>query len=139
LCYDRSRAIEKILRYSGFETRHIALYAIVPETSAMRALMTRGIPSHAVSEVRTRRGWLVVDSNDAWLSLDRSNLPVTMSTIRAAALGQAHPDWRAAPPNAIYLHPFTFVYGLYSRNGHLYPPYDFIPDVAYPELIDNLS
>ena len=26
LCYDRSRVIEKILRYSGFETRHISIY-----------------------------------------------------------------------------------------------------------------
>ena len=139
LCYDRSRAIEKILRYSGFQTRHIALYTIPPNSSAVHALVTPGIASHAVSEVLTRRGWLVVDSNDPWLSLDRSNLPVTMSTIQAASRGDAHPAWRAAPPNGIYLHPFTFVYGLYLRNGHLYPPYDFIPDVAYAELIDNLS
>jgi hypothetical protein len=139
LCYDRSRAIEKILRYSGFRTRHIALYTIPPNSSAVHALVTRGIASHAVSEVLTRRGWLVVDSNDAWLSLDRSSLPVTMAAIQAASRGGAHPAWRVAPPNEIYLHPFTFVYGLYSRNGHLYPPYDFIPDVAYAELIDNVS
>jgi hypothetical protein len=139
LCYDRSRAIEKILRYSGFRTRHIALYAIPSNSSAAHALLTRGIPSHAVSEVLTRRGWLVVDSNDPWLSLDRSNMPVPMTAIHAASRGESHPAWRVGPPNAIYLHPFTFVYGLYSRNGHLYPPYDFIPDVAYGELIDNLS
>ena len=139
LCYDRSRAIEKILRYSGFQTRHIAIYAIAPNSSAAHALLTRGTPSHAVTEVLTRRGWLVVDSNDRWLSLDASNTPVPMQTIRAAAVGTAHPAWITAPPNEIYLHPFTFVYGLYSRNGHLYAPYDFIPDVAYGELIDNLS
>lgn len=139
LCYDRSRAIEKILRYSGFRTRHIALYAIPPNSSVAHALLTRGIPSHAITEVLTKRGWLVVDSNDPWLSLDRSNTPVTMATIQAAARQDAHPAWQVPPPNEIYLHPFAFVYGLYSRNGHMYPPYDFIPDVAYAELIDNLS
>ncbi|HTI39450.1 MAG TPA: transglutaminase domain-containing protein [Vicinamibacterales bacterium] len=139
LCYDRSRAIEKILRYSGFETRHIALYAIAPNGSALHALLASGTPSHAITEVRTQRGWLVVDSNNPWLSLDSSNLPVSMTRIRDAARGAAHLAWRTPPPNEIYQHPFTFVYGLYSRNGHFYPPYDFIPDVAYGELIDNLS
>ena len=138
LCYDRSRAIEKILRYSGFQTRHIALYTIPPHTSAARALLTPGIPSHAVSEVLTKDGWLVVDSNAAWLSLDHLDRPVTMATIQMASRGDAHPAWHTAPPNEIYLRPFTFVYGLYSRNGHMYPPYDFIPDVSYAELIDNL-
>lgn len=138
-CYDRSRTIEKILRYTGFRTRHVAIYAIGANSSALRALVTRGTPSHAVSEVLTRRGWLVVDSNDAWLSLDTANRPVAVKAIRDAALGGAQPQWRAAPPTSIYVHPFTFVYGLYSRNGHFYPPYDFIPDVSYGELIDNLS
>jgi hypothetical protein len=61
-----------------------------------------------------------------------------MATIRAASRRRAHPAWRAGPPNAIYLRPFTVVYGLYSRNGHLYPPYDFVPDVSYAELTDNI-
>jgi hypothetical protein len=138
LCYDRSRVIEKILRYSGFRTRHIAMYAIPPRSSALRALLTRGTASHAISEVWTKRGWLVVDSNNAWLSLDKSDQPVSMDTIRAAAVGGPKPAWRIAPPNSIYLHPFTFVYGLYSRNGHFYAPYDFVPDVSYGELIDNI-
>ena len=138
-CYDRSRTIEKILRYAGFRTRHVAIYAIEPNSSALHALVTRGTPSHAVSEVLTSRGWLVVDSNDAWLSLDTSNRPVPMKSIHDAASEGAQLHWRAAPPTSIYVHPFTFVYGLYSRNGHFYAPYDFIPDVSYGELIDNLS
>jgi len=138
LCYDRSRVIEKILRSAGLRTRHIALYAIPPGDSALRALLTKGTPSHAVTEVWTEQGWLVVDSNAPWLSLDRSDRPVPMAVMHSAATGQTHVAWRTPPPNDIYAHPFTFVYGLYSRNGRLYPPYDAIPDVEYGELMDNI-
>ena len=138
LCYDRSRAIEKILRYAGFEVRHISLYSTRDSGSALAALATAGTPSHAVSEVRTREGWLVLDSDDPWVSLDASNGPVAMQTMKAAASGAVHPQWKTPVPNGIYLRPFTFVYGLYSRHGRFYPPYDFIPDVNYTELVQNV-
>lgn len=138
LCYDRSRAIEIILRYAHFNVRHIALYSTTGTRSALRSLITSGVPSHAVSEVQTARGWLVVDSNDPWLSLDVNGAPVAMQTIQAAAAGAQHPQWKTPPPNAIYTQSFTFVYGLYSRHGRFYPPYDFIPDVNYSELAENI-
>ena len=105
----------------------------------MRALLTPGDPSHAVSEVLTRRGWLVVDSNTRWLALDRSSAPVSIAAVRASAAGRAPIAWRQPPPFAIYRHPFVFVYGLYSRHGEFYPPYDFVPDVNYAELMHNVS
>ena len=41
----------------------------------------------------------------------------------------------------IYDDPFTFVYGLYSRHGKFYPPYNFVPDINYKtwliEINDN--
>jgi len=138
LCYDRSRAIETILRYAHLNVRHIALYSTARTGSALRSLITSGVPSHAASEVQTARGWLVVDSNDPWISLDVNGDPVTMQTIQAAADGGAPPQWKRPPPNAIYTQRFTFVYGLYSRHGRFYPPYDFIPDVNYSELVENI-
>ena len=63
LCYDRSRVIEKILRYSGFTTRHFSMYSTKRSRSAFKSFLTPGIPSHAATEVFTTRGWLVVDSN----------------------------------------------------------------------------
>jgi hypothetical protein len=138
LCYDRSRVIEKILRYSGLTTRHVALYAVPEAGSALGALLTPGSPSHATTEVLTPEGWLVVDSNAPWLSLDRSGRPVSIAAMQAAASGSAQIAWRTPPPNGLYVHPFTFVYGLYSRNGRFYPPYDSIPDVQYGELMDNV-
>jgi hypothetical protein len=139
MCYDRSRTVEKVLRHHGFRTRHLAIYSTVQTGSAARSLLTPGTDSHAVTEVLTRRGWLVVDSNLPWVSVQEDGNPVSMARIHAAALpGGAPIAWQAAPPLAIYRDTFTFVYGLYSRHGQFYAPYNFVPDVNYGELVQNL-
>lgn len=137
LCYDRSRAIEKALRYLGFATRHVSIYSTVDTGSALKSLVTQGVPSHAVSEVLTGNGWLVVDSNAAWLSLDARGGPLSIDAIADAAKNGTRLQFRSPPPTDIYLHPFTRVIGLYSRHGRFYPPYDPIPDVNYGELLQN--
>lgn len=139
LCYDRSRAIEKILRYVGFETRHIAIYSTKKTGSFLKSLTTPGVASHAVTEVLTQKGWLVVDSNHRWVSLDSNNNPVPISQIQLMAAGSNNISWNQEPPNKKYLQPFTYVYGLYSRHGKFFPPYNFIPDVNYQELAQNFS
>lgn len=137
LCYDRSRAIEKALRYLGFRTRHVAIYSTKETGSALKSLVTGGTPSHAITEVLTGRGWLVVDSNAPWLALDARGRPLSVQAIGAAANGGARLSFKSRPPTDIYLHPFAAVIGLYSRHGHFYPPYDPIPDVNYGELLQN--
>lgn len=62
--YDRSRVIEKILRYSGFDTRQISIDSTTKTHSAFKSYITPGVPSPAVTEVFTKKGWLVVDSNN---------------------------------------------------------------------------
>ena len=37
----------------------------------------------------------------------------------------------------IYTNFFVAVYGLYSRHGRFYPPYNLIPDINYGEFIQN--
>jgi Transglutaminase-like superfamily len=138
LCYDRSRAIEKILKYLGFETRHIAIYSTKKTGSSIKALFTPGPNSHAVTEVLTQKGWLVIDSNHRWVSLDSNNNPVPIFQIQLMAMGSKNISWVNEPPNKRYIKPFTFIYGLYSRHGKFYPPYNFIPDVNYRELIENI-
>ena len=137
LCFDRSRVIEKILRYASLEVRHIALYSTRETGSAMKSLLAPGVSSHAVTEVLTKKGWLVVDSNDPWVSLDATASPVSIWRIKASADQRVRLVW-SKPPNEIYEQPFTFVYGLYSRHGKLYPPYDLIPDINYAELAQNV-
>lgn len=136
LCYDRSRVIEKILRHLNFQTRHIAIYSTEKTHSSFLSLITPGVSSHAVTEVLTTKGWLVVDSNDPWVSLDTQENPVPMEQIQSDA-GRSTISWFQPFPSGIYKKPFTFVYGLYSRHGRFYPPYDFIPDMNYKELMQN--
>jgi hypothetical protein len=124
LCFDRSRVIEKILRYYGFKTRHISIYSTKNTGSIFKSLVTPGINSHALSEVLTSKGWLVVDSNAEWLAIDKNKEVVTEKLLNNF-------------PSIIYMEDFFVIYGLYSRHGMYYPPYNFIPDINYSEFINN--
>lgn len=137
LCFDRSRVIEKVLSYSGFQTRHVSIFS-TEKSFPLRALATPGVTSHAVTEVRTQRGWLVVDSNDPWTSVGRNGLPMPMERLHAGVREGIPLSWQKAPPNPILNGSYTFVYGLYSRHGRFFPPFNFIPDVHYGELVQNL-
>jgi len=112
LCYDRSRVIEKILRYSVFDTRYISIYSTQKTHSSFKSLMTPDIPSHAVTEVLTKRGWLVADSNNRWLSIETQGNPLSIAKIKLSMEGSDEVLWRHKPPNIIYQEPFTFIYGL---------------------------
>lgn len=136
LCYDRSRAIETILRLHGMKTRHAAVYSTAETDFWLRSLLTPGTASHAVSEVETQKGWLVVDSNARWISLTPQNMPLAMSELRERHTG-AWSHLARKPINRIFTAPFTWVYGLYSRHGKFYPPYLPIPDIEWSEMIDN--
>jgi len=138
LCFDRSRVIEKIYRYFGLKARHVSIYSKVQTGSAIRSLITPGVPSHAVTEVLTKKGWLIVDSNAPWISTDKDNLPLSIKDIQLRIEKYIPIRWNREPAESIYTKPFTFVYGLYSRHGMFYPPYNFIPDVHYGELVQNV-
>jgi hypothetical protein len=137
LCFDRSRVIEKIFRYSGFETRHVSIYSKEKTDSAIKSLITPGVSSHAVTEVLTKNGWLIVDSNAPWVSTDTNNQPVSIGNIQLSIENSVHIKWDTDPPTSIYAKPFTFVFGLYSRHGYFYPPYNFVPDINYGEIVQN--
>lgn len=137
LCYDRSRVIEKILRYLHFQTRHISIYSTEKTHGSLLSLITPGVSSHAVTEVLTSKGWVVVDSNDSWISLDGQRNPISIKRIQSD-VDSGSISWSKPIPNGIYKKPFTFVYGLYSRHGRFYPPYNFIPDINYKELMPNV-
>ena len=122
LCYDRSRTIEKALRLLGFDVRHVFLLSTA-EHSPLAALVTPGVESHAVTEVETVAGWLVVDSNAPWISVDRTGRPVSMADLQDR-LADVSPV-----PDGIYREPVWPIYGLYSRHVRFFPPFNGIPDV----------
>jgi hypothetical protein len=51
--------------------------------SALLAVLTPGTQSHAVTEVRTSKGWLIVGSNDRWISLRADGMPASISDVRS--------------------------------------------------------
>jgi hypothetical protein len=138
LCFDRSRVIEKIYRYAGLRTRHVSIYSTAKTGSAIKSLVTPGVASHAVTEVLTKKGWLIVDSNAPWVSTDKDNKPLSIKDIQLGIDTDIPMRWYKEPAESIYIEPFTFVYGLYSRHGMFYPPYNFIPDIHYGELVQNV-
>ena len=138
LCFDRSRVIEKVLRYSGFDARHVFIVSIAETGSAIKAIMTVGASSHAVTEVFTKNGWLVVDSNAHWVSMDAEGRPISIEKVKYSVEHSVPIRWGLKPPSPIYEEPFIFVYGMYSRHGYFYPPYNSIPDVNYGELLRNV-
>lgn len=140
LCFDRSRAIEKILKYLGFEVRHAAVYSTKDTGSALKSLLTPQNPSHAVSEVKTERGWLVIDSNQRWLGLTSDGEPVDLRKLQTSAYDNETWDPRLkAPLSTILAEPFTYVLGLYSRHGRYYPPYTPIPDADWNQIPYNVT
>ena len=139
LCYDRSRAIEKILAVIGFETRHVAVYG-TDKRNALLALLTPGNDSHALTEVKTNKGWIAIDPNVRWMALTAEGQPLTVAGLRSLDMATAR--WSAgasAAPHPIFRKPYTFVRGLYSRHGRFYAPYSPIPDVNWRQLLENFS
>ncbi|MDQ8699865.1 hypothetical protein [Hyphomicrobium sp. LHD-15] len=136
LCYDRSRAIEKILSWLGFETRHVAIYSTA-DTSPLQALFTPQVASHAVSEALTRKGWMVVDSNARWIGLDQTRDAVSIDDIQSSGL-RGWASESSAPINGIFRGAFIQIRGLYSRHGYFYPPYTPIPDFNFRQVVGNV-
>jgi hypothetical protein len=137
VCYDLSRLIEKALQMHGFRIRHVALYQKPAGKNLMQTLLTRRVISHAVSEVLTSRGWMVVDSVDDWLALDGQQNPLSIEQLSINASLHRSLNW-SGQASKFYEQPFFHVYGLYARHGMFYPPFNPVPDVNYGQLLDNL-
>jgi len=134
LCYDRSNVLEKILESMGFKTRHLSLFAKMADKSLFSELTTQGIRSHSIFEVQTNQGWLIVDTNSKWVSLNSDNIPISMGLLKKNGYNVV---WKETPPLDYYTSPYTHIYGLYSRHGKFFKPYNSIPDFRVQELLYN--
>ena len=139
LCFDRSRAIEQILTYLGFEIRHVAVYDTA-RNGALSAVLTPQNPSHALTEVKTAKGWMAVDPNVKWIGLSPAGEPLSVAKLRTIDTKSA--AWASevtGRPHEIFSKPFVYIRGLYSRHGRFYPPYSPIPDVNWGQLAGNFG
>jgi len=135
LCYDFSRTIEKYLIYNSFQTRHVAAY--IKHGSFWNTITTKGVYSHSLTEVKTDKGWMIIDSNLKFYALDDANRIYAYKDLEKL---KESPSWKL--PLEEGMEPFyssnvEFVYGLYSRHGGFYKPYNFIPDYNLRELFYN--
>ena len=131
LCYDRSRTFDKAFTYLGFEARHVYLL-YKEDKSFFNALFHYGQSSHAVTEVKTSKGWMFVDSNTPWVAVTRQGEPVN-----ADEMWRRFGEFENAPG---YLnHPWWAVRGMYSRKGHFYPPYMPFPEFNWPDFLSWIA
>jgi hypothetical protein len=132
LCYDRSRTLYKAYRWAGFEVRQTFLMYPYDESgnkiNPIFAFFSKETTSHAVVEILTKKGWLVVDTNTPWISNSVDNIPISASEIR-----MQKDRFKDVPWN--YDRDFVSIRGLLSRNGHMYPPYISLPDLNWREFI----
>lgn len=137
-CYDFSYWYEETLREVGMTTRHVALYHDLG--GLFKTLSTSQGLSHAATEVKTKKGWLLVEPTVNKLWLDQQGNPLSASMIRdAAQAGEVTIDeLELELLYPLYNESFFYIYGLYSRHGHFFKPFNPVPDIHYREFLQNL-
>ena len=142
-CGDRSRFMHKAFRMLGYDVRFASIYSTDKVPTALHALLTPGggkVKSHAVVEVKTGKGWIIVDSVRRWIALDRSGEVYSLRQWQNYEAKDAK-TLRDVNKRAIYpvlADDFTYMYGLYARHGYYYPPYNPVPDIDWPAFVKNL-
>jgi len=130
LCFDRSRTLDKAFDFIGLPVRHVYLLYL-HDRSFLGALSHYGQRSHAVTEVKTSKGWMFVDSNMEWIALTRDGQVVNADDVWKRAS-----EFDAMPT---YLNePWVAIRGMYSRRGQLYPPYIMFPDFNWMDYFSWL-
>jgi hypothetical protein len=136
VCYDISYLMEKIFMANGFEIRHAYILLKNGQDNFCKLLLSEGALSHAVSEVKTEKGWLVVEPLVPYTSIynnkprDLKWLKKNRKKYKAKYEGESLP--------LLLKRDYYFIYGLYSRHGRFYPPYNAIPDYRFKQLFYNL-
>jgi hypothetical protein len=132
LCYDRARSLDKAYTWIGFESRHVyIMFADKHSGTGAWPFIRQALSfsySHAVTEVKTSRGWLMVDSNSPWISLDNQGFPVSAEDVHIKRSNFQ------APPEYIQI-PFWAVPGMYSRRGQFFRPYIPFPEFNWADFL----
>jgi len=127
LCYDRSRMFDKGATFLGLQARHVYLL-YRQDKSFLSAIMTKRHPSHAVTEIKTSKGWMFIDSNTPWMAVTRDGEPVDADNVY-----KRFDDFENPPP---YLRdPWWAIRGLYSRGGQFYRPYIRFPELNWSDFL----
>lgn len=124
-CYDRAVLMEKFLQHYGFDFRHLYLY-FDPKGGypPVTRFFQRGIPSHALFEVKTQKGWMVMGTNANWIGLGKDNQLLDISTLRKKIRDKSlHLKKETTIGNCFWEDKgdrFRYIYGVYSRHGDFF-------------------
>lgn len=154
-CYDRALLMEKLFTRFGFQTRHVFVFFIGEDRSPRATDILRNyLPTHALLEIKTSKGWMVVDTQNAWMGLDNHQNPLPLGALRKQ--WKSGEQWNLIQTHKmpVYLSSiyqkgyFKFIYGLYSRHGGFLPHRPWvtqvrrwgvpIPDYNLSQLLMNL-
>lgn len=128
LCYDRSRSLEQLFSYLGFESRHVFLL-FKEGRPFFSAIFRKQQGTHAVTEVKTSRGWMYVDSNTPWIAITRSG-----EVVNADDVWKRFDEFDNPPP--FLNQPWWAIRGLYTRGGRKYPPFIPFPEMSWPTFFN---
>lgn len=136
-CYDFSYWYEEALRVAGLKTRHAALYQDLGGFA--KTISTSQGLSHANTEVKTTKGWMLVEPTINKIWLDASGMPLDAKAVeeQVAEGNLVLEEEELALLYPLYNNPYFVVYGLYSRHGHFYKPFNKVPDLHWGEFMAN--
>ena len=134
-CFDRARFIEKTLTYYGFKNRRV--FIISSEKLGIFAFLVPSntivpISNHAVTEVKTSKGWLGVDSYTKFIAIDENLNPYTFRNLQKSKI--------KFPNMTVFKNKTYNVIGLYSRKGNYHKPYiPLLPELNFKDFLFNFK
>ncbi len=148
-CYDRAVLMEKFFAHYGFPFRHAYLYfGEKGEDPGLLNLLKKSNSSHALLEVKTKKGWMAVGTNADWIGLTKQGNLLSVQTLHdTLQLGELH--LKSQPLTGVCFwqekgNEFGYVYGLYSRHGGFFKNanwflalFSILPDYHLPSLFSN--
>jgi hypothetical protein len=143
MCYDRVVLLEKILQTFHFDFRHVFVYYLENDKEAtIWDFFRTGTGSHALTEVKTSKGWMVIGSNADWMGIDVNGYLFTIRELKEKLYKTGRVPLKEQPLHGVNFweqHPrFRYIYGVYSRHGHFLSPYNTVPDYNFRMLLYNL-
>jgi hypothetical protein len=141
-CYDRAVLLEKLLEYTHFQYRHIfAYYRNDNSACTFMDFLKKGTESHALTEIKTKDGWMVVGTNADWIGVDNKGRLLSLRDVQKLVEETHTVNLKQKPTMGTdfwELHPkFKYVYGVYSRKGEFLKPNIRIPQINFSMLLSG--
>jgi hypothetical protein len=142
-CYDRAIFMEKIFKLFKFDFRHIYIYfpSMNQKETAISNFFKKGTKSHALLEVKTKKGWMLIETNCNWLGLKSNKELLTVESFNELKINQNTIDFYKNPSCGIPFwkryNSFRYIYGFYSRHGDFFSRSSIIPDINLKMLLSN--